>query len=105
MVEGVWNCERLTNIDLVPSASPLPRRGSLWGLTGAEFCVCRCGDVGCGDVIDRTISGPGGFRGGSPDLGPGILEVGAPEAREVEKLGVVGDKALGRGFKDGGPGL
>jgi len=105
MVDGVWNWgERPTNIDFVPSTNLFPNRGSLFELTGGETGAARCGDVGWGDVIDRTISGPGCLRGGGPGLDPGI--VGATSGiREVEKLGVVSGGELGMFFVGGGVGL
>ena len=102
MMDGVWNCdEGRTNIDFVPSTNPFPRRGSLGGLDRAGICVCRCGDVGWGEVIDRTISGPGCCRGGGPGLGPRD----APGIREAEKLGVISDDELEVFFTGGGIGL
>lgn len=105
MVDGVWKCgEGRTNIDFVPSTNSFPRRGSLCGLAIAGICVCRCGDVGWGEVIDRTISGLSCCRGGGPGLDPGATG-DAPRIREVEKLGVVSGGELGVFFTSGGVGL
>lgn len=100
MVDGVWNCgEGRTNIDLVPSTNLFPRRGSLCDLTEGGTSDDRSGDVGCGDVMDRTISGLGCCRGG-----PGVAG-DASGIREVEKLGVASGGELGIFFAGDGAGL
>ena len=105
MVDGVRNCgEGRTNIDFVPSTNWFPRRGSLCGLSGAGICVCCRGDVGWGEVIDRTISGPCCCSGGGPGLGLGTAG-DVPGILEVEKLGVVSGGELGVFFAGGGTGL
>ena len=105
MVDGVWNWgEGRTNIDLVPSTNLLPERGSSFEPTGGGTGAVRCGDVGWGDVIDRTISGLGCCRGGGRGLGPGMVG-DASGIREVERLGVVSGGELGVFFPGGGAGL
>ena len=54
--------------------------------------------------MDRTISGLGCCRGGSPGLGPGMMG-DASGIREVEKLGVVSGGELGMFFTGGEAGL
>lgn len=100
MGDVVGNCGGgRTNAGFVPSTNSLPRRGSLCGLTWAGICARRCGDVGWGEVIDRTISGPVCGRGG-----PGLAG-DTPGIREVEKLGVISGGKFGVFFTGGGAGL
>jgi len=54
--------------------------------------------------MDRTISGPGCWRGGGPGLDPGMVGA-ASGIREVEKLGVVRGGELRGFFVGGGVGL